>query len=195
MSTCFRTASSRRARRCDRWRPAARVAPPDQRALEATQAALGDAVGQLYAERHFPPAQKARLQAIVANVIAAFRKRVEAASWMSADTRATALAKLNTVYFGVGYPERWQDYSDLVVEADDPVGNLRRVRARDYRRALARLGRPVEPTEWWIPPSRWRRSSSSSRTPTTFPPPCSRPSSTRRVGRRELRRHRGDRRP
>ena len=144
MSTCFRTASSRRARRCDRWRPAARVAPPDraQRALEATQAALGDAVGQLYAERHFPPAQRARLQAIVANVIAAFRKRVEAASWMSADTRATALAKLNTVYFGVGYPERWQDYSDLVVEADDPVGNLRRVRARDYRRALARLGRP-----------------------------------------------------
>ena len=130
--------------------------PPDraQRALEATQAALGDAVGQLYAERHFPPAQKARLQAIVANVIAAFRKRVEAASWMSADTRATALAKLNTVYFGVGYPERWQDYSDLVVDADDPVGNLRRVRARDYRRALARLGRPVEPTEWWIPPSR-----------------------------------------
>ena len=130
--------------------------PPDraQRALEATQAALGDAVGQLYAERYFPPAQKARLQAIVANVIAAFRKRVEAASWMSAETRATALVKLDRLYFGVGYPERWQDYSDLVVAADDPVGNLERVRARDYRRALARLGRPVDPTEWWLPPSR-----------------------------------------
>jgi predicted metalloendopeptidase len=125
-----------------------------QRALEATQAALGEAVGQLYAERYFPPAQKARLQAIVANVIAAFRKRVAGASWMSAETRATALAKLDTVYFGVGYPEQWQDYSDLVVDAEDRVGNLRRVRAWNYRRALARLGRPVEPTEWWIPPSR-----------------------------------------
>jgi predicted metalloendopeptidase len=105
-------------------------------------------------ERYFPVEEKARVQAIVANVIAAFRRRVEAASWMSAETRATALAKLDSVYFGVGYPERWQDYSDLVVDAGDPVGNLRRVRAWNYRRALARLGRPVEPTEWWIPPCR-----------------------------------------
>jgi predicted metalloendopeptidase len=125
-----------------------------QRAVEATQAALGDAVGHLYAERYFAPAQKARLQAIVANVIAAFRKRVEAASWMSPETRATALAKLDAVYFGIAYPERWPDYSDLVVKADDPIGNLRRVRAWDYRRALARLGRPVERTEWWLPASR-----------------------------------------
>jgi putative endopeptidase len=130
--------------------------PPDraQRALEATQAALGDAVGQLYVERYFAPAQKARLQAIVSNVIAAFRKRVEAARWMSPETRATALAKLDAVYFGIGYPERWPDYSDLVAKADDPVGNLQRVRAWDYRRALARLGRPVERTEWWLPASR-----------------------------------------
>ena len=137
-----------------------RVAPPDraQRAIEATQAALGEAVGRLYAERYFAPAQRPGFQVIVANVIAAFRKRVEAASWMSAETRATALAKLDAVYFGIGYPERWQDYSDLVVKADDPVGNLRRVRAWDYRRALARLGRPVEPTEWWLPPPGRRRS-------------------------------------
>jgi putative endopeptidase len=130
--------------------------PPDrgQRALDGTQSALGDAVGHLYAERYFAPAQKARLQAIVANVIAAFRKRVEAASWMAPETRATALAKLDAVYFGIGYPERWPDYSDLVVKADDPVGNLRRVRAWDYRRALARLGQPVEQTEWWLPASR-----------------------------------------
>jgi putative endopeptidase len=130
--------------------------PPDraQQAFDATQAALGDAVGQLYAERYFPPAQKARLQAIVANVVAAFRKRVEAASWMSAETRATSLAKLDAVYFGVGYPERWPDYLDLVVDAHDPVGNLRRVRAWSSRRALARLERPVDTTEWWVPASR-----------------------------------------
>ncbi|HEU4954254.1 MAG TPA: M13 family metallopeptidase [Gemmatimonadales bacterium] len=131
-------------------------APPDraQRALDATQAVLGDAIGHLYVERYFAPAQKARLQAIVANVIAAFRKRVQAATWMSPETRATALAKLDAVYFGIAYPERWPDYSDLVVKADDPIGNLRRVRAWDYRRALARLGRPVERTEWWLPASR-----------------------------------------
>ena len=130
--------------------------PPDrtQRALDATQSALGDAVGQLYAERYFTPAQKARLQTIVANVVAAFRKRVEAASWMAPETRATALAKLDSVYFGIGYPEGHPNYSDLVVKADDPVGNLRRVRAWDYRRALARLGRPVDRTEWWLPASR-----------------------------------------
>jgi len=129
---------------------------PDRadRALEATQAALGDAVGQLYAERYFPPAQKTRLETIVANVIAAFRRRVEAASWMSPETRATALAKLDSVYFGVGYPERWPDYSTLAVDPTDPVGNLLRARAWSYRRALARLSRPVDRTEWWIPASR-----------------------------------------
>jgi predicted metalloendopeptidase len=130
--------------------------PPDrdQQALDATQAALGDAVGQLYAERYFPAARKVRLRAIVANVIAAFRKRVETASWMSPESRATALAKLDAVYFGVGYPERWPDYSGLVVDARDPVGNLRRVRAWNYGRALARLDQPIDSTEWWIPSSR-----------------------------------------
>ncbi|HKU61114.1 MAG TPA: M13 family metallopeptidase [Gemmatimonadales bacterium] len=125
-----------------------------EQALDATQTALGNAVGRLYVERYFAPTQKARLQTIVANVIAAFRKRVEAASWMSAETRATALAKLDAVYFGIGYPERWPDYGDLVVKADDPIGNLRRVRAWEYRRALARLGRRVDLKEWWLPPAR-----------------------------------------
>jgi predicted metalloendopeptidase len=136
--------------------PGGKTAPKgrDQLALDATQAALGDALGQLYAERYFPPAVKARLQTIVANVSAAFRKRVEAATWMSAESRAIALKKVSTVYFGVGFPERWQDYSGLQISPDDPVGNVRRVRAWSYRRAVARLGRPVELTEWWMPA--WR---------------------------------------
>jgi putative endopeptidase len=92
------------------------------------------------------------VEAIVANVIAAFRRRVEAATWMSPATRALALAKLKTLYFGIGYPRQWQDYSDLVVDPGDPVGNLRRVASRNYRQALARLGRPVDMTEWWIAP-------------------------------------------
>ena len=63
-----------------------------------------------------------------------------------------ALAKLTALYVGIGYPERWQDYSDLTVDPMDAVGNLRRVADRNYRRALARLGQPVDMTEWWMAP-------------------------------------------
>ena len=127
-------------------------APRTQRALEATQSAMSDAIGRMYAERYFPAEQKARVQRIVGNVTAAFIKRVEAATWMSPATRTLALAKLKTLYVGIGYPERWQDYSDLVVDPRDAVGNLRRVADRNYRRALARLGQPVDMKEWWIAP-------------------------------------------
>jgi predicted metalloendopeptidase len=123
-----------------------------QRALDATQSALRDAIGRMYAERHFPPAYKARVQVIVANVVAAFTQRVEAAAWMSTASKTMALAKLKSLYFGVGYPERWQDYSSLVIDPADPVGNLRRIAQRNYGQALARLGQPVDPTDWGIAP-------------------------------------------
>jgi predicted metalloendopeptidase len=126
--------------------------PRSQRALEVTQSALGDAIGRLYAERYFPAEQKARVLRIVGGVTDAFIKRVEAATWMSPATRTTALAKLKSLYVGIGYPEHWQDYCDLVVDRDDPVGNLRRVADRTYRRALGRIGRPVDMTEWWMTP-------------------------------------------
>jgi len=123
-----------------------------QRALEATQAAMSEAVGKMYAERHFPPEHKARVQIIVANVVTAFSRRVEAATWMSPATKAMALDKLRSLYFGIGYPERWQDQSGLVVDPADAVGNLRRIAQRNYSQAVARLGRPVDPTEWCIAP-------------------------------------------
>jgi predicted metalloendopeptidase len=132
--------------------PQSQSSPRAQRALEVTQAAMSDALGRMYAERHFPAQQKSRVAGIVANVIAAFCQRVETATWLSPGTRAVALAKLKTLYFGIGYPEQWQDYSDLIVHAADPVGNLRRVADRNYRRAVARLGRPVDVTEWWMAP-------------------------------------------
>jgi predicted metalloendopeptidase len=71
---------------------------------------------------------------------------------MSPGTRTQALAKLKALYFGIGYPETWQDYSNLAVDSTDAVGNLRRVADHNYRRALARLGQPVDMTEWWIAP-------------------------------------------
>ena len=123
-----------------------------QRALDATQLAMGDAIGKMYTERYFPAERSGGCRSIVSNVAAAFVRRVEAATWMSPATRTLALAKLRKLYIGIGYPERWEDYADLAIDPLDAVGNLRRVTIRTYRHALARLGKPVDMTEWWIAP-------------------------------------------
>jgi len=127
-------------------------APRTQRALDATQLAMSDAIGRMYAERYFPAEQKARVRRVVDNVTAAFIARVEGVTWMSPATRALALAKLNALYVGIGYPERWPDDSGLVIDPRDAMGNVRRVADRSYRRALGRLGEPVDMQEWWIAP-------------------------------------------
>jgi putative endopeptidase len=125
-----------------------------ERALAATQSAMGDALGRMYAERYFPAEQKARVERISDNLRAALMKRVEAATWMSPATRASALSKLQTLYVGLGYPDQWEDYSALTVDPADPLGNLRRVFDRAYRNAVARLGQPVNLKYWYIAPQR-----------------------------------------
>ena len=127
-------------------------APREQRAREATQSALSDALGRMYAEQYFPAEQKRRVETIVANVVSALVRRVQANTWMAPATRAIAVTKLKALYVGIGYPDRWQDYSGLAMDPQDALGNLRRVEDWKYRRTLARLGRPVDRTEWWIPP-------------------------------------------
>jgi putative endopeptidase len=121
-----------------------------QRAQAATQSALSDALGRMYVQRHFPAEHKARVQAIAANVINAFSRRVEAVTWMSPASKTLALAKLKTVYFGIGYPEKWPDDSGLLVDPADAFGNLQRIAERNYRRAVARLGQRTDPTAWVI---------------------------------------------
>ncbi len=123
-----------------------------KRAVDLTNAALGEAVGRLYVERHFPPAAKARVQEIVANIQAAFRKRIDALEWMAAATRAKAKAKLAVLKVGVGYPDRWRDYGGLTVVRGDALGNALRVEMFEYRSALARLGQPVDRSEWVMTP-------------------------------------------
>jgi putative endopeptidase len=122
----------------------------EQRAFDATQSAMSDALGRMYAQRYFPAEHKARVQAIAAHVIAAFSQRVEAVTWMSPASKTVALAKLKTVYFGIGYPEQWQDDSDLIVDPADALGNLQRVAQRNYQLAVARLGKNVDKTAWSI---------------------------------------------
>jgi predicted metalloendopeptidase len=125
-----------------------------ERALAATQSAMGDALGRMYAKRYFPAAQKARLERISDNVRAALIKRVEASTWMSPATKASALIKLQTLYVGLGYPDQWADDSSLAVDPADPLGNLRRVSDHAYRNALARLGQPVNLKYWYIAPQK-----------------------------------------
>jgi putative endopeptidase len=126
--------------------------PRWQRGVALVNSNLGDAVGQIYAQRYFPPEAKAEVQAMVTNIIAAFRKRIDALAWMDPKTKAEAQAKLTTLYVGIGYPETWLDYSGYEVKKDDVVGNVWRSRLFDYQREVARLGQPVDRKEWSMTP-------------------------------------------
>ncbi|HSP17112.1 MAG TPA: M13 family metallopeptidase [Thermoanaerobaculia bacterium] len=123
-----------------------------KRAVTATNAALGEAVGKLYVKRYFPPAAKAAAQAMVKNIIAAFGKRIDRLDWMTPATRAKAKAKVATLYIGVGYPEKWRDYSGLDVDRGEALANAGRAELFDYRTAVARLGKPADKSEWWMTP-------------------------------------------
>src|SRR5271166_1695707 len=126
--------------------------PRWQRGVVIVNRHLGDDVGQIYAQRYFPPEAKAQAQAMVANIIAAFRKRIEALSWMDPSTKAEAQEKLTTLYVGIGYPEKWIDYSAYEVKADDIFGNIWRGNLFEYQRQVGRLGAPVNRKEWSMDP-------------------------------------------
>jgi len=126
--------------------------PRWKRAVAATNVALGWAVGKLYAARYFPPAYKAKAQAMVDNIKAAFGRRIDALDWMSPSTKARAKAKLTTLYVGIGYPDTWIDYRDFVVSRGDAVGNLARSESFEYRRNLALLGTVVDRSTWCMTP-------------------------------------------
>ena len=126
--------------------------PRWQRGVFLVDDLLGDVVGQAYTQRYFSPEAKAQAEAMVANLIAAFRKRIEALSWMDASTKAEAEAKLSTLYVGIGYPETWHDYSSFEIKADDIFGNIWRGKLSDYRRQITRLGKLVDRKEWCMTP-------------------------------------------
>lgn len=126
--------------------------PRDQRAVIVVNEFLGDAVGKEYAKRYFSPQAKAEAQKMVANLIAAFHKRIEALPWMNPSTKKEAEAKLGTLYVGVGYPETWKDYSSYEVKPDDLFGNEWRGEMWEYNRQLHRIGGRVDRHEWSMTP-------------------------------------------
>ena len=126
--------------------------PRWKRAVEETNDALGEAVGKLYVAKYFPPEEKARAEAMVHNLVAAFATRIDRLEWMAPATRAKAKAKLLTLRVGVGYPNHWRDYSGLEVVRGDAFGNVRRAQLFDYHRNLEKLGRAVDRDEWAMDP-------------------------------------------
>jgi predicted metalloendopeptidase len=128
--------------------------PPNrvEAAVEATNGALAEAVGRLYAQLYFSPEAKAGAQAMVRDLITAFRGRISHLTWMSPQTKEKALAKLAHLEIGIGYPDTWVDYSTLDILRGDTFGNARRAEAFNRQRNLARLKQPVNPIEWPINP-------------------------------------------
>jgi predicted metalloendopeptidase len=125
--------------------------PPEESALYAVSGVLGDAVGKLYVAEHFPPEAKAQIETLVAEVLKAFRHRLERNSWMSQEAKAEALDKLSKVIVKVGYPDTWRTYEAVEIKGSY-AETLQSAGNAEYQRWLARVGQPVDKTEWFIPP-------------------------------------------
>ncbi len=123
-----------------------------KRAVSLVEAAMGEAVGRLYVERHFAPSARARMDELVANLVEAYRQSITALSWMGEDTRRRALDKLAAFTPKIGYPARWRDYGALEVDAHDLVGNVRAAARFEFERQLAKIGSPVDRDEWFMTP-------------------------------------------
>lgn len=126
----------------DRWK----------RAVSVVESAIGDAVGRIYVERHFPPAAKVAMEKLVQNLVQAYRISITNLEWMGQATKVMALEKLEKFTPKIGYPDRWRDYSKLEISATDLLGNMARIArfSRDYE--LAKIGAPVDRSEWYMTP-------------------------------------------
>jgi predicted metalloendopeptidase len=122
----------------DRWK----------RGVDATSDALGEAVGKMYVAKYFSPSEKVRAQQMVANIVAAFGRRIDQLTWMADDTKAKAKAKLAVLRVGVGYPDTWRDYTRLEIVRGDAFGNAERAGLFQLDSSLAKLARPVDRSEW-----------------------------------------------
>ncbi len=123
-----------------------------KRGVALVEGALGEAVGEQYVARHFPPAHKERMDELVANLVAAYRESIQGLEWMTDETKAKALAKLEKFTPKIGYPVKWRDYSALVIDPEDVVGNVRRSNAFDLDHELGKVGKPLDRDEWFMTP-------------------------------------------
>ena len=123
-----------------------------KRGVALVEAGLGEAVGRIYVERHFPPEVKSRMDQLVANLIEAYRQSISSLDWMGEGTRRRALAKLDMFTTKVGYPSTWRDYSSIVIRADDLLANVHALNEFEFTRNLNKIGQPIDRTEWFLTP-------------------------------------------
>ena len=126
--------------------------PRWKRGVAAVDTGLGEAVGQLYVERYFPPSSKQQMLELVENLRACYRERISHLPWMTAATRRVALEKLAAFHPKIGYPDKWRDYAALEVKPGDAFGNSARAAAFDWQRQVKRLGGPTDRGEWGMTP-------------------------------------------
>jgi len=126
--------------------------PRDIQALNATSNTLQDAVGKAYVDKYFPASSKAEIQKMVDNLKAAYVRRIQAIGWMAPSTKAEAIKKAQSIVVGIGYPDTWRDYSGLQITPDNAYANQKNARLWEYRHQIAKIGKPMDRHEWWMPP-------------------------------------------
>jgi putative endopeptidase len=128
------------------------IQPRWKRCVQATDRSLGEALGQLYVQKYFPADAKAHALVMVHNLVAALHDDLQTLSWMSPETRSQAIAKLEAFAVKIGYTDKWRDYSALKIDRNSFLGNEQRAAAFDSQRRLAKIGQPVDRTEWGMTP-------------------------------------------
>ncbi len=123
-----------------------------KRGVSLVEGALGEAVGRIYVERHFPEEAKTAMDVLVEHLVEAYRGSITTLDWMGADTRARALDKLDKFTPKIGYPVRWRDYSSLAIDATDLIGNVRATNEFEFQRELGKIGKPLDRDEWFMTP-------------------------------------------
>jgi putative endopeptidase len=123
-----------------------------KRGVSLVEGVLGEAVGEIYVERHFPPSAKARMDELVANLVEAYRQSISTLEWMTPATRERALEKLEAFTPKIGYPAKWRDYSALSIDAESLIANVRAANEFEFRRQFAKIGAPIDRDEWFMTP-------------------------------------------
>jgi putative endopeptidase len=126
--------------------------PRWKRAAQMVDGSLGDALGQLYVKRYFPPEAKERMRVLVDNLQATYADHIQQLDWMSDSTKKKALVKLHAIAKKIGYPDKWKDYSTVMISRDDAVGNKKNCDKYEYERNLKKIGKPVDRSEWYMTP-------------------------------------------
>ena len=128
------------------------IKPRWKRALGELEGSTGDLLGKEYVKRHFPPEAKQRMDQLVGNLLKAFDVSIDELAWMGPETKKAAHDKVANFTVKIGYPTKWKDYSGLVTQKDDLLGNVLRAREVNVQRELKKVGQPVDKTEWGMTP-------------------------------------------